>query len=282
MGTSYFSYSRKKTLIHIIVYFALFLVGDLVNSIFFDLLSVVRLPIKALYYIPRTLGCIIWTYFLFWIYTTKVLHLKMSDFGIVPAIKKWGIIYALCLPAFVVACFILIGKVSINRFAYSEMILIVIYSLLTALKAGILEEMLFRGYIMKLLESKWNKYVAVLLPSFLFSLSHVPAMETISLWGVLLLILSGTLVGIMFSLIAYKGKSISNNILLHVEFYFGNRYFTYHYNTRCLWHTYFFHNNTCGQYITDRGRIWCGSFCCCNNRIFTYLLFNPFLEKEMK
>ena len=144
----------------------------------------------------------------------------MSDFGIVPAIKKWGIIYALCLPAFVVACFILIGKVSINRFAYSEMILIVIYSLLTALKAGILEEMLFRGYIMKLLESKWNKYVAVLLPSFLFSLSHVPAMETISLWGVLLLILSGTLVGIMFSLIAYKGKSISNNILLHVVWNF--------------------------------------------------------------
>ena len=42
-------------------------------------------------------------------------------------------------------------------------------------------------------------------------------METFTVSGVLLLIISGTVVGIMFS---YKGKSISNNALLHAAWNF--------------------------------------------------------------
>ena len=101
-----------------------------------------------------------------------------------------------------------------------EIIAAVIYSAIAALKAGVLEEMLFRGYILKLLELKWGKVVAVLLPSFLFSLMHIPSMEEFSVAGILLLVISGTLVGIMFSLITYKGNSISNSSLLHAVWNF--------------------------------------------------------------
>ena len=52
-----------------------------------------------------------------------------------------------------------------------------------AIKAGILEEMLFGEYIMRLLENKWNKYIAILLPAFLFSLLHILSMETFSIAG---------------------------------------------------------------------------------------------------
>lgn len=45
-------------------------------------------------------------------------------------------------------------------------------------------------------------------------------METFTVSGVLLLIISGTVVGIMFSLVSYKGKSISNNALLHAAWNF--------------------------------------------------------------
>ena len=68
---------------------------------------------------------------------------------------------------------------------------------------------------MKLLENRWNKFVAIFAPSFLFSLLHIPSMETFSVVGVMLLIVSGTLVGIMFSLVAYKGNSISNSAIIH-------------------------------------------------------------------
>ena len=210
MNQTQYNFSTSKTLVNILVYFLLFLAGDLFSSISFDLLfSFVELPSNALYVILRMLGALLLTAFLFWLYTTKGLHLKMKDFGITPNIKKWGVLISVFLPVFVTAIF-----------SAGEICLIIIASMLIALKSGITEEMLFRGYIMKLLESRWNKYIAILIPSFLFSLVHIPSMETFTVSGVLLLIISGTVVGIMFSLVSYKGKSISNSALLHAAWNF--------------------------------------------------------------
>ena len=68
---------------------------------------------------------------------------------------------------------------------------------------------------MKLLENCWNTFVAILAPSFIFGLFHIPSMETFSVVGVMLLIVSGTLVGIMFSLVAYKENFIANSAIIH-------------------------------------------------------------------
>lgn len=213
--------STAKTIKHIIIYFLLFLAGDLFSGLAFDLLfSVVVLPIRGLYSILRVSGCLALTYYLFWLYTTKILHLKMSDFRITYSIKKWGILYAVLLPTFVVLCFLVIGKTEVTTLGADGITVAVMYSIIAGLKAGILEEMLFRGYIMKLLEERWNKSVAIILPSFFFSLVHIPSMEEFSIAGTLLVIISGTLVGIMFSLIAYKGDSISNGSLIHFAWNF--------------------------------------------------------------
>lgn len=40
-------------------------------------------------------------------------------------------------------------------------------------------------------------------------------METIGVAGIVLLVISGTLVGVMFSLVTYKGESVSNGIVFH-------------------------------------------------------------------
>lgn len=216
-----YKFSTSKTLVNILVYFLLFLAGDLLSSIPFDLLfSFVELPNNALYVIFRMLGSLLLTVFFFWLYTTKVLHLKMKDFGITLSIQKWGVLISVFLPVFVAAIFAMIGKWEVNSFSASEMCFIIIASMLIALKSGITEEMLFRGYIMKLLESRWNPYIAILVPSFLFGLVHIPSMETFTLSGVVLLLISGTVVGIMFSLVAYKGKSIGNGALLHATWNF--------------------------------------------------------------
>lgn len=208
--------STFKTLRAIGVYFLMFLAGDLVSSLLFDLLfMVIRLPARGLYSIIRVSGCLLLTVLFFWLCTTKLLHFKMKDFRIDLSVKKWAVLYAVILPSFVLICYVIIGDPAGSALSAAEITVAVIYSAAAALKAGILEEMLFRGYIMQLLEARWNKPVAVLLPSFLFSLLHIPSMQEFSAAGVLLLIISGTLVGIMFSLITYQGDSIGNSCLLH-------------------------------------------------------------------
>ena len=214
-------FSKGKIIGHIVTCILLFFAGDLLNSLVFDLLfSIVELPIRGLYSILRILGCLIFTYLLFWLYTTKVLRLKMENFRITLSIKKWAFLYAIILPFFVVVCYLIIGDSIMTALNKEEIIVAVIYSTIAALKAGILEEMLFRGYILKLLELKWGKPIAVLLPSFLFSFMHIPSTNEFSVVGILLLVISGTLVGVMFSLITYKGNSISNSSLLHAVWNF--------------------------------------------------------------
>lgn len=214
-------FSKGKIIGHIVAYVLLFLAGDLLNSLVFDLFfSIVELPIRGLYSVLRTLGCFVFTYLLFWLYTIKILRLKMESFRIALSIKKWAFLYAVILPLFVVTCYFIIGEPTMTALNIEEIIVVVIYSAIAALKAGVLEEMLFRGYILKFLELKWGRVVAVLLPSFLFSLMHIPSMDGFSVAGILLLVISGTLVGIMFSLITYKGNSISNSSLLHAVWNF--------------------------------------------------------------
>ena len=146
--------STQKTLQNIVLYFLLFLAGDFINSLVWDLFfSVVELPYRELYSILRMTGQLFFTCLFFWIYTVKVLRLKMRSFGISFEIKPWGVLFSLLLPASVILAFLFIGQSSTNSFAVNETILIVISSILTALKAGIIEEMLFRGFIMKLLEN---------------------------------------------------------------------------------------------------------------------------------
>ncbi|MDO5400830.1 MAG: type II CAAX endopeptidase family protein [Eubacteriales bacterium] len=221
MNKTEHKFSTSKTLVNILVYFLLFLAGELFSSIPFDLLfSFVELPSSALYVIFRMLGALFLTVFLFWLYTTKGLHMKMKDFGITLNITKWGVLISILLPVFVAAIFTVIGTVEVNSFSVGETVLIIIASMLIALKSGITEEMLFRGYIMKSLESRWNQCIAIFVPSFLFSLVHIPSMETFTVGGIALLMISGTLVGIMFSLVAYKGNSIGNSALLHTVWNF--------------------------------------------------------------
>lgn len=208
--------SMNSIIKNIVVYIILFFVGDLFNSILWDVLfRFIKPTYSETYIILRMIGCIIITYSCFWIYTEKCIHMKMKDFGITLDLKKWGVVLAVILPTFVVLVYLLICDTYVTTFPAFQIILMIIASILAALKAGILEEILFRGYIMRLLEIMWGKHVAIIIPSFVFSLFHIPSMDTFSMAGVILLITSGTLVGIMFSLAAYKGNSISNSVLMH-------------------------------------------------------------------
>lgn len=216
-----FHFSTAKTLGNVLIYFLLFMAGEFLSSLLFDIFfSFVRFSDGNWYVFCRTIGALVLILLLFYFYTTKFLHLKMRDFRITLNIKKWGLAVSIVLPLFVVVSYIQIGRVGINKFSVGKSLLMVVVSAMIAVKSGLTEEILFRGYIMKLLEDRWNKWVAILLPSFVFALLHIPSMEKVSFESVVLLLSSGTLVGVMFSLLAYKGDSISNSACVHVVWNF--------------------------------------------------------------
>lgn len=216
MNAKPISLSTGKTLGHILAYFGLFLAGELLGGLPFDLLfSVVHLPYAALYTSCRMAGSLAVTVFLFWLYTTRVLHRSMEDFGICLRLPKWSILLAIALPGFVLAVYSFFGQWSVGRFTVGEGVCLALASVLIALKSGLTEEMLFRGYILRLLEGRWGRKLAILLPSVLFGLVHLTSLTEFSLSSVLLLLLSGTLVGILFSLAACRADSIAASALIH-------------------------------------------------------------------
>lgn len=216
MNAKPISLSTGKTLGHILAYFGLFLAGELLSSLPFDLLfSVVHLPYAALYTSCRMAGSLAVTVFLFWLYTTRVLRRSMEDFGICLRLPKWSIQLAIALPGFVLAVYSFFGQWSVGRFTVGEGVCLALASVLIALKSGLTEEMLFRGYILRLLEGRWGRKLAILLPSVLFGLVHLTSLTEFSLSSVLLLLLSGTLVGILFSLAACRADSIAASALIH-------------------------------------------------------------------
>lgn len=79
---------------------------------------------------------------------------------------------------------------------------------------GIVEEAVFRGFIMTALERRWNRWAAVLLPSVLFGLVHIIGSE-LDVLSIVQLVLAGTMVGVMFSLVALESGSIWNGALIH-------------------------------------------------------------------
>lgn len=84
----------------------------------------------------------------------------------------------------------------------------------TGLGAGIVEEMLFRGLIMNVVIKKFGKAAGVVAPSILFASLHIIGRK-FSLFSYAQVMIAGTMVGIMFSLIALEGHSIWNSAIVH-------------------------------------------------------------------
>ena len=147
------------------------------------------------------------------IYKIKMENIGMSKFSIQ---TKW-IIAAILLPVIVKAIYIFLFS---GEYIFSGMNNNEIFSTLSAgivftgIAAGFVEEMVFRGLILNLLKSRWNTLVAVLVPSVLFGFVHILGMN-FSIGSCLLVLLAGTMVGIMFSMIAIESGSVWNSGIVH-------------------------------------------------------------------
>ena len=148
----------------------------------------------------------------------KVFKNAPKEFGI-PSfhIKGRWLIVAVLLPLVVKMIYLLAFE---GEYISSGMNNSEIFSTLSAgivftgIAAGFVEEMVFRGIILNLLKSRWNTLVAVLVPSVLFGFVHILGMN-FSIGSCLLVLLAGTMVGIMFSMIALESGSVWNSGIVH-------------------------------------------------------------------
>lgn len=192
------------------------IVSQLLSQGIGELFSMVKIP----QYIATVISAILYPLFTFLclkLTIEKLLKIPLNTLRF----RKFnlniaGIIIAVLLPAVVVISYLFMqGKWVENDISPADKITVAVTGICYySIAAGIVEEMVFRGVIMGLLEKWKNIQIAIIVPSVLFGLIHIlnGALSPISL---IQLVVAGTVVGILFSLIALYYDSFWNNALVH-------------------------------------------------------------------
>ena len=186
-----------------------------------QLLASIAMLVKVPSFIANILAGILYiafAYLFIKLLCKKYIKGDMSDYNI-PSFKmeiKWCVV-AVLLPLIITAFYILFVPGSFEQNVLdinSKLELLSRGIFLTGLGAGIVEEMVFRGIMMRVIEKRFNKKIAIIVPSVLFGLVHIIGMG-FNILSCALVLLAGTMVGIMFSLIASETKSIWNSAIVH-------------------------------------------------------------------
>lgn len=154
-----------------------------------------------------------------WLFAKFICKKKMSDMLITKVrVKFKWVIAAFLLPLGVTAFYVfavpgqLVKHTLDNVGIFNALALAIVF---TGFAAGVVEEMVFRGLILDLLKNRWNLVGAVIAPSVVFGFVHVLGMD-FSIGSIILVTVAGTMVGIMFSLVALEGGSIWNSAVMHM------------------------------------------------------------------
>ncbi len=148
----------------------------------------------------------------------KAFKFKPAELGMPkPALKPACIVLAVLLPVVVCAAFFLFAKgefvkASADGNRASLLAEGIVYN---GIAAAIAEEVLFRGVLLNVFRKRWNTVVGVIVPSVIFGLIHITEMQEFNLLDCIQLVVAGTLVGIMFSVIAVRTGSVWNSAVVH-------------------------------------------------------------------
>lgn len=193
----------------------------IITQIIAQVIASVFVAIKIPYGICNIIAGVIYvglTYIILKMFISNIIKLPVSDFGI-PKFEikmRWGLT-AILLPLIIKGSYLLIFS---GEYISSNMNGNQIFNTLSAgvaftgIAAGFVEEMVFRGVILNALKKRWNIKVAVIVPSMLFGIVHVLGMD-FSIGSCLLVIIAGTMVGVMFSMITIESGSVWNSGIVH-------------------------------------------------------------------
>jgi len=161
------------------------------------------------------------TFVLFWLFAHYAIKKPLSFFLIrkpTKEILKW-ISIGFVLPLSVILIYLIFGKIELlghaDPLSSSKIIYFVVATISMALLGGIIEEILFRGYMFRILEEKWNPAIAILGPAMLFGSIHLLMIGSFGLVDVILVVIPITLVGVMLGLIVHVTRNIWNVVVVH-------------------------------------------------------------------
>ena len=201
-----------KTIAHCVIGIILFIIANIVAAILSNVLANI-ITVHSIIIIINCCFNILFFLLLISLYIRKGLK-KRLDFFRINNVKpsKLFILISIILRCCVIGFyyFFLNGTLSVNNIKIYETIC---FAVSIGLSAGVCEEILFRGYIMKLVEIRWNRKVAAFVPSALFALLHISG--SMRIIDILQLLLAGITVGVMFSSVTYAKDTVNNSIVIH-------------------------------------------------------------------
>ena len=194
----------------------LLLASILSQELAMGLLALAGVP-AWLYHIVGGLLYVASAYIMVWLFCSKYLKEDMKIFCI-PGCRiqaKWAVT-AVLLPVLVSVVYLFLpGSYAVNAMDTGTKLAFVTRGIfLAGVGAGVVEEMLFRGLLMNVVIKKCGRAVGIFAPSVLFASLHIIGMN-FSLLSCVQVMVAGTLVGVMFSLIAMEGQSIWNSAIVH-------------------------------------------------------------------
>lgn len=209
------SLSIKETILGVICAILSLLGAQVGASLGASVFIVLKLP-EWIGYMVYGILYITFAYCLLGVVCKNVLHTTKEDCYIrkVKIHSVW-IVGAVVLPLAVSSILVCVpGELMHNKMNAEALLRVIFIALFYSGAAGIVEEMVFRGIIMKVMEKRFGKLVAILVPSMIFGLLH--ATGGMSIVDILILFIAGTSVGVMFSLITYENGSIWASVIVHV------------------------------------------------------------------
>lgn len=152
-----------------------------------------------------------------WILCKKILKLSLADCKITkPRLRLIWCMAAFIMP--VLVCVVLIfmpGHWENTSLDTKEVWTFVTGAVcFYGFAVGIVEEAVFRGVIMSALEYCWNKWIAIIVPSVIFGLLHIIGND-LDFLSIVQLLIAGSIVGILFSMVTYASGSIWCSAFMH-------------------------------------------------------------------
>ena len=208
--------STGKTLVGIVLAIVIMVAAQTLANIIATLPILIGVPIA----VGNVLVGIL--YAVFTVIGVKWLCTKRLGFSLEECkVPKFSLKPIWCIAAVVMPCMVTVILLLTNgHWENSSVDTLFAWELITGavffygIGTGIVEEIIFRGVIMRTLEERWNKKVAIIVPSVLFGLIHVITRE-LDFLSIIQLLIAVSIVGILFSLVTYESGSIWNAALIH-------------------------------------------------------------------
>ena len=148
------------------------------------------------------------------LYARFTERLTCRKMGLVNRPSPVWLAVGLALPLGVTAFYLLAVNGTYHQVS-TDVAFVLASETLTALIAGPVEEVIFRGMLMQAVRKRLGTIVGVLLPSFLFAAVHIIMMQEVTALSYIQLLISGTAVAVMFSLIALYSGSVWASSIVH-------------------------------------------------------------------